>query len=133
MVELEKHLEKKVITPNLRIDEEIVFDLPVINYIDDSGNHWLTDGIGGNAVVIERDNWETFINNLYTIRYRKSVLGDKIAIREKLDPLEWKREYLYQLVDNHQPNYADHTRKFLETRKLHSMMKIRRIEVIKVD
>jgi hypothetical protein len=133
MIELGKHLEKEVITPNLENDTETLFDLPTVNYVDKKGNHWITNGIGGIVVVIENKDWNKFLDNLYTIYYRKSVLGDKIPVREKLDPLDWKTSYLYQLGYNHKPNFANHQQKFLDVRTIHSLMKVRCIETTRIE
>jgi len=132
MIELERHFDKNIVTPHLTIDEETLFDLPVINYTDQNGNHWLTNGIGGIAVIIENKDWNTFLDNLYTIHYRQGVLGERIPVREKLDPLEFKGPYLYQLSQNHTPVLSDVKVKVLDTKTLHSKMKIRSIGVTEV-
>jgi len=132
MIELDRHIETEVIQPNLTIDEDTLFDLPTINYVDDKGNHWITNGIGGICVVILNKDWNTFLDNLYTIKYRKGVLGERIPVREKLDPLEFKRHYLYQLAQNHTPILSDENVKVLDTKTLHSKMKIRSIDVTSV-
>jgi len=132
MIELERHFEENIVTPHLTIDEETLFDLPVENYTDQNGNHWLTNGIGGIAVIIENKDWNTFLDNLYTIHYREGVLGERIPVREKLDPLEFKRPYLYQLQQNHTPVLSDAKVKVLDTKTLHSKMKIRSINVTKI-
>ena len=133
MIELGKHIEKNILTPDLEFDEETLFDLPTINYVDKKGNHWLTNGVKGIVVVIENKDWNKFLDNLYTIYYRKSVLGDKIPVREKLNPLEWKTSYLYQLAYNHKPNFSDYKQKFLDVRTIHSIMKVRYIETTKIE
>lgn len=123
MDEYNRVIETNVLRPELNIDEETLFNPDVlINYIDNNGNHYLVgDTI---SVIIKKDDWNTFLQNIRTIHYKQSILGDKIPIIEELDVIDFKRTMLYQMAYKHQANdYANYTNKFLDVRHLQSKMK----------
>ena len=119
MQELNRHFETNIITPKMEIDEITLFNTSVINYITENDSHILSSGIGGISVIISKDDWQTFLDNLYTIHYRRMYNSDPIEIREKLDPTEFKRTYLYQMGYRHQPiGFRDYSMKFLDVKTL---------------
>ena len=123
MDEYNRVIETNVLRPELNIDEETLFNPNVlINYIDDTGNHYLVgDSV---SIIIPKSEWNIFLQNIKTIHYKKSILGDKIPIEEKLDVIDFNRSMLYQMAYKHQANdYADYNKKFLDIRHLQSKMK----------
>lgn len=123
MDEYNRVIETNVLNAELNIDEETLFKSDVLkNYIDDNGNHYLVgDTI---SVIIKKDDWNTFIQNIRTIHYKQSILGDKTPIIEELDVMDFNRPMLYQMAYKHQANgYTDYTNKFLDVRHLQSKMK----------
>jgi hypothetical protein len=120
MNEYKKVLESNVIGQNLIIDEETLFNPDIItNYIDDNGNHYLVGDII--SVIIAKSEWNTFLENIRTIFYKKSVLGDKLEIIEKLNTIDFNRTMLFQMAYKHHANdFSNHNQKFLDVRHLHS-------------
>ena len=122
MDELNRVLETNVITPKLIIDEETSFNPKCIrNYIDEDNNHYLIGDLI--SVIIPKSEWKTFLNELYTIYYKGSIVGDKVEVREKLNPLEMTSTMLYQMAYKHHANdFADLSKKFLDVRNLKNKM-----------
>ena len=121
MDELNKVLETDIITPKLIIDEEVLFNNSVINYIDEDNNHYLVGALV--SVIIPKSEWKTFLNEIYTIYYKGSILGDKLEVREKLNPSDFTLTMLYQMAyKQHANDFADISRKFLDVRSLKSKM-----------
>lgn len=134
MQELNRHFDTNIITPKMEIDEITLFNTSVINYITDVGNHILCGGIGSISVIISKDDWQTFLDNLYTIHYKEMYNADPIEIREKLDPTEFKRTYLYQMGYKHHPiGFRDSKMKFLDVRTLRKKMDWKMIMNKRID
>jgi hypothetical protein len=122
MDELNRVLETNIITPKLIIDEETLFNPDyIINYIDEDNNHYLVGNLV--SVIIPKSEWKTFLNEIYSIYYKGSILGDKVEIREKLNPIDFTATMLYQMAYKHHANdFADISKKFLDVRNLKSKM-----------
>ena len=119
MDELNRVLETNIITPKLIIDEETPFNEYVINYIDEDNNHYLVGSLV--SVIIPKTKWKTFLNELYSIYYKGSILGDKVEIREKLNPTDFTPTMLYQMAYKHHTNdFVNKSIKFLDVRNLKS-------------
>lgn len=121
MDELNRVLETNIITPKLIIDEEVTFNDTIINYKDQDNNHYLVGSLV--SVIIPNSEWKTFLNEIYSIYYKGSMMGDKVEVREKLNPTDFTTTMLYQMAyKQHANDFADISRKFLDVRSLKSKM-----------
>ena len=79
MDEYNRVIETNVLRPELNIDEETLFNPNVlINYIDDTGNHYLVgDSV---SIIIPKSEWNIFLQNIKTIHYKNLAINSKLLL-----------------------------------------------------